>query len=392
MQQFPRNFQEAARVYREHGAVAIPVRPDESRKPYMGWQYLGRALADATIDRLADKYPDAATAIVCGPSRLTVVDLDTPDMIHDDRPLGIAIAKFGETPLIVGTPKGGVHLYYASSGEPSTNLRNGPLAIDGDIRGTGGIITAPPTVRGYGPNQGKPYVLISGSVADLPHLPKVKPGVLDYLQAKSDANALNNNRKGSKSAHAPTGLDANASYPENALFNAMRPLAFDGATIDELIYFGRETAAADVSYRKIVETARNVHLWCRDHEDWRRGSGNFSLPNDVVNDLIGTGDPFVLFTAIARAFGGKPGSFPVSDRAMAEGGTIEDWGRSRQRYRRATKVLVERGYLVVVHVGRGPGDPTLFQFGPRTPARLTGPDLDRNLTKSPYPPPPQPVV
>ena len=45
-------FDAAAREYRIYGAIAIPVRPDESRAPCVRWKRLKKPLADDTIARL----------------------------------------------------------------------------------------------------------------------------------------------------------------------------------------------------------------------------------------------------------------------------------------------------------------------------------------------------
>ena len=66
----------------------------------------------------------ANLGISIGPSRLTVVDCDTPGKLSEVQ------RRFGETPIVIATPRGGVHLWYRSSGERCTGFMVDGCSID----------------------------------------------------------------------------------------------------------------------------------------------------------------------------------------------------------------------------------------------------------------------
>src|SRR5438477_230821 len=70
----------------------------------------------ATLARWSERWPGCNVGIVTG-HRVTVIDIDDAGLIDE------MIRRFGATPLQVGTPSGGLHLYYASSGERCGTLR-----------------------------------------------------------------------------------------------------------------------------------------------------------------------------------------------------------------------------------------------------------------------------
>src|SRR5262249_48515441 len=82
------------------------------------------------------------------------------------------IERFGETPLKIGTPSGGVHLWYRSSGEPSGALRSEGLAVD--LKGLDGQVAVPPSVRISGAYAGHAYKFLAGSWNDLARLPRIR--------------------------------------------------------------------------------------------------------------------------------------------------------------------------------------------------------------------------
>src|SRR5215203_6771818 len=86
------------------------------------------------------------------------------------------LERFGETPLQTRTPSGGAHLWYRSSGEGCSNLHNEDLAVD--IKGIGGQVVVPPSIRPSGVHAGRAYEFLAGSWDDLAGLPKIRPGSL----------------------------------------------------------------------------------------------------------------------------------------------------------------------------------------------------------------------
>ncbi len=78
-------------------------------------------------------------------------------------------------PLVTGTPSGGVHLWYRTTGE-RCQVRLDGLKVD--IKGIGGMVVVPPSIRPTGQHAGKAYTFVKGSWDDLIHLPTITPGAL----------------------------------------------------------------------------------------------------------------------------------------------------------------------------------------------------------------------
>ena len=68
---------------------------------------------------LMASWGDLNIGMICGASRVTVVDYDG----NDPAELDVIEHLFGKTPVIVATPSGGFHLYYRHNGEGNRNLR-----------------------------------------------------------------------------------------------------------------------------------------------------------------------------------------------------------------------------------------------------------------------------
>lgn len=123
--------------------------------------------------------------IDCGRSGLVAIDIDGPaGMANWERIRGQAGKDIPET-YRVRTPSGSEHwLYQARPGEPVGIDNNGKLAPSVDVRGTGGLIFAPPShIEGYGSYrwiEGEPM----GGSADCPFVPRT---VITAMTPKRDA-------------------------------------------------------------------------------------------------------------------------------------------------------------------------------------------------------------
>jgi hypothetical protein len=176
-----------------------PVRPD--KKPAIkGWQSVGQKAVVA----LAKKFPNENIGVVDG-DVITRVDIDNPKLIDG------AIQKFGDTPIRVHTPSGGMHLWYQANGERRK------IKLDGqeiDVLGKGGYGIVPPSETPAGI-----YEFVSGSLADMDRLPKIKSGVLARLEH-----------------HVPNPIgEGNRT---NVLFRELRSIALQCETHDELLFRG----------------------------------------------------------------------------------------------------------------------------------------------------------
>lgn len=143
--------------YAEHGLPTFPVH--EKRPAVRGYLKIGLTASE----QFAVRFPTANSfGIACKRSRITVLDVDTPD----ERLLADALSEFGPTPFIVQSGGGNWQAWYRHGGE-KRSVRpdpHRPIDILGD-----GYVIAPPseTPRGR-------YRLVEGSLDDLDSLPPMR--------------------------------------------------------------------------------------------------------------------------------------------------------------------------------------------------------------------------
>ncbi len=84
--------------------------------------------------------------------------------------------RFRDTPLITGPPSGGVHLWYR---EPKKRCRTpAGASLKVGIRGLGGTVVVPPSIRPAGWHAGKAYTFAKRPWDDVVRLPTVKRAAL----------------------------------------------------------------------------------------------------------------------------------------------------------------------------------------------------------------------
>jgi hypothetical protein len=169
-------FATHAEILWRAGLIPIPLTGEgDGKSPlvrgFTSWKK--RPSLDA-VAKWAQSWPEGNLGIVTGYG-LTVIDIDDPAVIH------AVIARFGPTPLQVTTPSGGLHLYYASSGERCGTLRP---SLPVDIKGLGGYVVAPPSIRPSG-EFGRQYEIVRGSWEDLSTLPPLRSGSVPGLASES---------------------------------------------------------------------------------------------------------------------------------------------------------------------------------------------------------------
>ena len=186
---------DSALTLARRGMHVFPLKPD-SKVPalHQGWEE--RATTDP--DRIRRCWSDGPynIGVACGPSRLLVVDCDTPkpDTAPSPAPFNVPGVNEGADVLVmlaeryaepfpwgefhVTTGRGGMHLYFRQpEGEPLRNTA-GKLGWLIDTRGTGGYVVGPGSVV-----DGRPYRLfgkpdpspLPGWLARLLTAPKQRP-------------------------------------------------------------------------------------------------------------------------------------------------------------------------------------------------------------------------
>jgi len=149
----------AAKLAADHGWAIFPAKiEDEQKKSHKSAKYSGGANWGATSDpvqvrRDFDKFKGALVGIATLESKLLVLDLDDKNGVNGVEWLSAEIKKHGEWPDTVEalSPSGGWHVYFQYPDfDPKTCA--GVVAPGVDVRGHGGMIIAPPSVKPGGTN------------------------------------------------------------------------------------------------------------------------------------------------------------------------------------------------------------------------------------------------
>ena len=157
------------------GLSIIPVGGVDGKRPLVRFGAWKRQPPAEYLGRTVQQYPDANVGVVCGLSGVTVVDVDRKDASERQFAdlVENVIRRFGDTPMKVCTPGGGLHLWYAHGGERSIN-RLDDMQVD--IKAHGGFVVAPPSLRPTGDNAGRQYRFLEGNWDDLARLPSTRTG------------------------------------------------------------------------------------------------------------------------------------------------------------------------------------------------------------------------
>jgi hypothetical protein len=166
-----RPFAEMGLALAERRLAVIPCPGDDGKSPrgaVSGYHLWKKPPGPDRIQRFAAEHGGANIGIIPSLSGLTVADVD-----EGGKDAEAIIRRAGDTPLIIRTPSGGVHLYYRSNGERSANLRPDGLAVD--VKGSSaGIVIVPPSYR---PSTGISYRFERGTWDDLDCLHVPSPAV-----------------------------------------------------------------------------------------------------------------------------------------------------------------------------------------------------------------------
>lgn len=164
-EQSPEPFRIFAEKYLDTGLSVFPCGGDDGKRPLVKWvAFQSRRIGGKGLDKWLKKHAMANIGIATGKlSNLTVVDSDNPAVSVNE-----LFKVYGETPIVVQTPSGGYHLYYAHNGE--LNSQDANLKID--IRGQGGFVIAPPS---FSPVTGEMYYFVMGGICDFEELPFMNP-------------------------------------------------------------------------------------------------------------------------------------------------------------------------------------------------------------------------
>jgi hypothetical protein len=285
-------------------------------------------------------------------SRVTIVDCDDQGVVEP------MLELCGDTPLRVRTPSGGQHLWYRSSGERNENLRSCGLPVD--IRGDGGFVVVPPSVRPSGVLEGRGYELFEGSWRDLARLPPLRARSLKDVRARP----------------VPHGNCIQLGSRNKELFSFLRKQAPACEDYETLLDVGRtfgtlqcDPELPEAEIRKAVGSVWRMHaegrLWASD------GRQRVYFTDQEFGLLSGDergADALMLLFRLKLAHWNRATFAAVPD-AMASAQVLPGWAHGR--YRNALRTLVTLGLLEVTRAGgRGAGDPRQYRFAPLPPGSL----------------------
>jgi hypothetical protein len=305
------------------GLTVFPVGGSDGKKPKVKhWEKFG----PKSHERYLDKFATDNIGLLDG-KEITRIDIDDPNLIDG------AIERFGDTPVIVETPRGGCHLWYRSSDEKRQ------IAFEAkkmDILGWGGYGVAPPSKH---PQNGR-YTFARGGLSDLASLPLIKEALL---------------KKWDKFNTKPSNI-IHEGQRNNQLFSSCVKLAWTVDNQEELIEAAHQLNQSMMSSQlpdgevlKVVNSVWNykkLGRLCKHGQSMVVFSGDeLELPPHELWGLV----------QLKKAHGWRNGK-PF---ALANA-TAVSWKWSLVRFRRF-KIKLEGKYIRCVHKGgSGKGDPPLY--------------------------------
>lgn len=340
-------FADAADRLHQLGLAVLPCGGPDGKTPAVQWRnWRGTGPGPALIRQ----HGGANIGILTGRrSGVTVVDIDDPSL------LPLMLERFGDTPLITRTPSGGFHLWYRYSGERSGNLRAEGLAVD--IKGDGGFVVVPPSVRLSGPNSGSRYSFHSGDWSQISKLPCLR-----------QSGSVGNSRY-----HAHGVRSVGVGHRNDFLFKQLLRCAPHCDSVEALVDVGQTMVSAHFEYleeepfsqAEIRKTAESAWKYNVDGKNWS-GEPARSLLTGSHEEFLNArnADAQVLIRLLLRAHAVRPdGTFALCIRALVESGRLAGWGK--KRFVAARNCLMDFKFIMrVKRGGRGPGDLDLFMFGP----------------------------
>ena len=294
----------------------------------------------------AKRFPDAAIGIL-NDNAVTVVDLDEPGLID------WAISRFGETPIIIETPRGGHHLWYKHNGE---RRQTGIEGRKVDILGTGGYAIAPPSQR---PDR-RVWGFLRGSSADIVNLPKIPKSALPNSSLSEASTAVEIGRNNTL---------FKALISDAVRFDTETELYYQASALNEIKF---AVPLADLEVSKIVHS---VWGYKAKGELWTGGEARAQITASELDDLEGNSDAALMLMKLRAAHGVREGKPFALSKAFAV-----SLGWTLPRYRKARAFLAERSYIREIHPGgRGPNDPPKYSLYSIRGA-ISYPNITRHLS------------
>ena len=341
-------FADMVEILGARGIAVIPTDPDTPSVPlvknpeWFGIRASRRLLANP-------RFAEANAGIWTGErSGLTIVDIDS----NHPRHATYAIQAFGDTPLKVSTPSGGLHLYYRYGGE-RRRIRPFGKSLPLDVLGSGLAVVPPSRRRATETKAGGKYQILEGDLRDLARLPVLKPGSVPGLAHESAVDLcakFSTLRKGD-------GRD-------NALFAYARSVAPKCDTLDELrsLVLAKNAEMAE-PLSNAVASRKAAQAWRYKQEDRLMGAGSrvAILDQEVMSACRESPTAFYLLAYLKSE---HPSSHVFAVVPEGIGAKLK---MGHNTIRRGRDFLLEAGLLELVQVGgltRDGKKPNLYRLKP----------------------------
>lgn len=340
-QAYTHPFLSSALQYHSLDLPVIPCMGDNGKVACVKWGcYKERLPKYKEVTGWQSQFPKANLGLLTGDvSGITVIDIDTgkPDIIKQ------MIKHFGETPIKVKTPSGGMHLYYRYHDEQShTGIEGLPV----DVRANGGYVIAPPSVH---PKLQSAYKFMEGGLHNIKNLPTLRRGSLPKTVAEKEPNILNG--------------DMVAQGQRNhSLFKALLERVRECATLNDLeesAFMLNETFLnPPLEHDEVENIIQNI--WRIKIENRLYGGGErfLSMISSEIHNLKDDPKAFWLLACLKNSHENKRKEFALSITSMAKaiGWSADDLIRARD-------TLLQKHYLHLIHQGgNGEGDVSLYGF------------------------------
>jgi len=320
----------------------LSIIPCIGKQACIKWKtYQKEVPSSKIVSSWCKQYPNANIGVVTGEiSNLTVVDIDSgkPEIINQ------TIERFGDTPIKVQTPSGGLHLYYSYNNEKCLTRIDG-LPID--IRSEGGYIIAPPS---YNAEKEKPYLFIEGNLSCLNKLPRIKSNALNFK------NITNFN---------PDILNYDTVYEgqrNSCLFKALINRVKECNSYDDLedsaYFYNQQSCVPPLEETEVQGLIDNVWSLKTNNKLYSKGDRFVTTHEGDLTNLKDFPRAFWLLMKLKIAHENRREKFAISPHAIAH-----SIGWDISTVRNARNTLVEKGYLRLVHQGgKHSGDCSVFKF------------------------------
>jgi hypothetical protein len=327
-------FSQWQAVYAEQGISTFPV--NNNKCPVVkGFLDIGRGRSRALVSKFGDSQ---ALGFVAGARNgITVLDIDT----KDERVLSDALARHGDSPIVIRTASGKFHVWYAHNRELRMIRPWDGLEID--LLGEG-LVVAPPSVLGSGH-----YEIIKGSLDDLEMLPKMRGlnGISEGIGSISKTPGNGGIKEGQR----------NLKLFRHCMYHARYCDLLDDL-IDVARTYNEEILQPPLNDAEVLKVARSAWEYEERGQNWVGHGRIVAIGHNEIDGLLDENpDAFILLTKLRRHHWNH--DFVVANK-MSD---IMPGGRwTIKRFASARRELEQRGYLKQVRPASRKNGPALYRW------------------------------